>query len=140
MNVINISPTAYVHQEEVKRFYSANLCNGIVFLETFSHVSPRPILDNYDTFWIVEYKACLINTLIKVFHLPIPKSWGLPTPNPVLHDHKRYLIDIELVVNINANLVPRFFPSGWKRANQISCLTNYVFTENIQSVPRLWRK
>ena len=25
----------------VKIFYSANLCNGIVFLETFSDVSPR---------------------------------------------------------------------------------------------------
>ena len=26
-----------------KIFYSANLCNGIVFLETFSDVCPRPI-------------------------------------------------------------------------------------------------
>ena len=101
----------------------------MVFLEAFSDVSPRPILDNYDTFCIVEYKACLINTKLDKEQFTFqPKSWGLPIPNPTLHDHKRRLIDTELVVIINVNLVPKFFPSGRREANQISSSTNYLLS------------
>ena len=35
---------------------------------------------------------------------------------------------MELEVIINANLVPRFFPSGRKRANQMSSSTNYTYS------------
>ena len=58
----------------------------------------------------------------------LPKSWGLPIPNPVLHDHKKTLDRYRIGVNINDNLVPRFFPSGRKRANQMSSSTNYTYS------------
>ena len=49
----------------------------------------------------------------------LPKSCGLPILHPVLHEHKRHLIDVELVVITNANLVPRFFPSGRKSQSNL---------------------